>query len=595
MKKISIIFISGLFLLSGCKDLFEPETQNIRGLEDAYNDPIFAQGILVNAYGSLPTNSWRWSDMATDNAVSRSTTDIFYRLASGEWTANIWTPLSRWQTSYNVIQILNRVLLITDDVNYARNQDASRLFQDRAKGEAYGLRALYYYHLLQAHAGFAGGELLGVPIMNDIQDINTDFNIPRAGFQECVEQIFNDVDSAIKLLPTDYGDISNDSQIPAQYQHLEISATEYNRAFGNGNRQLLSARIALGVKAQTALLAASPAYSEGSGLNYEQAANIIGELLDLNNGLSGFDNNGLLWYEGAIVDNLGSGLNPPEILWRGSTESTSTSMESNHFPPSLFGQGLLNPTQNLVDAFPMANGYPIDHPLSDYNANNPYTNRDPRLRHFIIYNGNTAGVSNTYINTSLDPYHNTPQGDNDGINKIETSTRTGYYLKKLLRQDVNLNPNSVNGQRHLKPRMRYTEFYLGFAEAANEVWGPTGTGSFSYSAYDIVKAIRQRAGIGLNNADPYLEEARNNKDVMRALIQNERRLELCFEDYRFWDLRRWNLDLTETGTGVQILNNQYQIINVQNRNFREYMKYGPIPHSETLKFPALQQNTGWEF
>jgi hypothetical protein len=132
-----------------------------------------------------------------------------------------------------------------------------------------------------------------------------------------------------------------------------------------------------------------------------------------------------------------------------------------------------------------------------------------------------------------------------------------------------------------------------YAEAANEAWGPTTTGGNGYSAYDVIKAIRQRAGIGLNNGDAYLESIKNDQNAMRSLIRNERRLELCFEGFRFWDLRRWDLDLTETARGIQIQNTGSQIINVQNRVFDNHMKYGPIPLSEVLKYSAINQNTGW--
>src|SRR5690606_18347221 len=218
-------------------------------------------------------------------------------------------------------------------------------------------------------------------------------------------------------------------------------------------------------------------------------------------------------------------------------------------------------------------------------ANNPYLNRDPRLQKFIIVNGSTLGPNNTTVYTSVDG------GTNDGLNRVETSTRTGYYLRKLLRGDVNLNPGSVNGQRHIKPHIRYTEIYLIFAEAANEAWGPMAPGPGGYSAYDVIRAIRERAGI--TGGDPYLESIKGDQDAMRQLIRNERRLELSFEGFRFWDLRRWKENLTETAKGVQIQGGNHQIINVEQRAYGSQAIYGPVPYSETLKFSALQQNTGW--
>lgn len=117
----------------------------------------------------------------------------------------------------------------------------------------------------------------------------------------------------------------------------------------------------------------------------------------------------------------------------------------------------------------MANGYPISSSTSGYSATDPYTERDPRLAKFVVYNGSTAGVNSSKIVTAVD-------GTNkDALNNVSgTSTRTGYYLRKLMRQDVNLNPTSTTNQYHYTPRIRYTEIFLNYAEAANEAWGPTG-------------------------------------------------------------------------------------------------------------------------
>ena len=142
--------------------------------------------------------------------------------------------------------------------------------------------------------------------------------------------------------------------------------------------------------------------------------------------------------------------------------------------------------------------------------------------------------------------------------------------------------------------------FLDYAEAANEFWGPKGTGSHAYSAYDIIKALRKRAGVG-GEDDPYLEEMARTKETMRELIRNERRLELCFENKRFYDLRRWQVPLTqlnETATGMQITERSdgslvYERITVENRAFKDYMYWGPVPYSECLKFSNLQQNKGW--
>ena len=89
-----------------------------------------------------------------------------------------------------------------------------------------------------------------------------------------------------------------------------------------------------------------------------------------------------------------------------------------------------------------------------------------------------------------------------------------------------------------------------------------------------------------------------SKEKMRELIRNERRLELCFENHRFWDLRRWLAPLNETAKGVNITKAEdgsldYKIIDVEKRDYKDYMYYGPIPYSEIMKWSNLQQNYGW--
>ena len=199
----------------------------------------------------------------------------------------------------------------------------------------------------------------------------------------------------------------------------------------------------------------------------------------------------------------------------------------------------------------------------------------------------------------------------DNLNSIETSTRTGYYLKKLLREEVSVSPTSSSQQNHIYPRIRYTEMFLAYAEAANDAWGPTAdpTG-VGFTAYDVIKAIRDRANIGkdeynmpLPGGDEYLEEIKSDKAKMTELIRNERRIELCFENKRFWDLRRWQMPLNESVKGMKIEKVdpekedsplKYTMIDVEDRVYNSsYQWYGPIPKSEVLKWSNLKQNKGW--
>lgn len=589
MKKIVIVSLAAAMLaITGCKDLIEPAIENNRTLDSAAyvpGDARFPYGILLNGYNRLPTNGFSFNEVATDDAVSNDKSSNFLKLANGQWTAAN-NPMDQWNNSFAAIQYLNISLQEVDKVKWAADAKKSALFAMRFKGEAHGLRALFYYNLLRNHAGVAeGGLLLGVPIILEPQGTASDFNRPRASFEDCMKQIYSDLQQAEQLLPLDFEDVASTAQIPAKYGSL--TTEDYNWVFGSAFRGFLTGRIAMAIRARAALLAASPAYATGNTTTWTDAANDAAKVLNLKGGVAGLASNGVTWYTNtAEIDALADGANPPEILWR-TNWGLNRDLEQLNFPPTLFGSGRVNPTQNFVDAFPMANGYPISDPASGYNVAKPYDNRDPRLRTFVLVNGTTAGPSSTAINTAADGT------TNDALNKVETSTRTGYYLRKLLRQDVNLNPNSPNNQKHYTPHMRYTELFLIYAEAANEAWGPKGTGSNAFSAYDVIKAIRRRAGVGSGNGDPYLETASSSKDAMRTLIRNERRLELSFEGFRFWDLRRWKAPLNEAAKGVSIRNNIPAIISVEDRVFQPFMNYGPIPYSEVLKFNALEQNLGW--
>jgi starch-binding outer membrane protein, SusD/RagB family len=588
MKRSIIILLASVLFLGSCKDLLEPAIENNRQLDpDDYipKDARFPLGVLLNGYNRIPTNGWTFNDVATDDAVTNDQTSGFLKMANGQWTASN-NPLNQWTNSYAAIQYLNIVLRDVDTVKWVIDEAVSKLFAMRIKGEAYGLRALFLYHLLQNHGGLSqGNQMLGVPLLLKVQDPHSDFNQPRASFEACMKQIYSDLDQAEALLPLDYENIGNVSLIPAKYG--TVSVEQYNRAFGMVFRGLLTTRIAKAIRSKAALLAASPAFAAGTTTTWADAANYAGEVLTLKGGVGALAPKGLVWFsDAAEIGGLAEGANPPEILWR-NNYGDNRDLEQANYPPSLFGNGRINPTQNLVDAFPALNGYPVSDPASGYDAANPYANRDPRLRQFILVNGGTAGPSATVINTAADGT------TNDALGRVETSTRTGYYMRKLLRQDVNLNPNSANNQRHYKPHIRYTELFLNYAEAANEAWGPVGTGNQTFSAYDVIKAIRKRAGIGTTNNDAYLEIAKSSKEQMRELIRNERRLELCFEGFRFWDLRRWKAPLTETAKGVTIRNNVPSFMNVENRQFQPFMIYGPIPYIEILKFGSLEQNQGW--
>ena len=581
--------------LTSCDDLFEPAIENHLGFDYAYEHPDYADNVLGNAYTRLPNGSYSFNDVATDDAVSNDVSNSYRKMTGiDSWTSSS-NPIETWRNCRAAIQYINLFLANVDKVNWNSNETVREMYHQRYVGEARGLRALFMYYLLRAHGGYDDqGNLLGVPIILEPTTVSSDFNAleVRASYADCMKQLIEDAEEAIRVLPVDYKDTDNETETVNCFgKTYTVTKATYNRVLGTNFAGRFSGRIARAVLAQAALMAASPAFANGSGVTYEQAAKYAKNVLDLNGGVSGIDTDGLEWYADPNMSNLSGGECPKEVMWR-TEKSNNNDLEADNYPPSIYGKGRINPTQNLVDAFPAANGYPIANAKSGFDAENPYANRDPRLAKYIIFNGQTAGSGSSVINTQADNSANL-----DGLNKdVSKSTRTGYYMKKLLRQDINLDPNVNSKQNHYTARIRYTELYLDYAEAANEAYGPTGGSGFS--AYDVIKAIRQRAGIkDENGQDPYLESIKNDKDKMRELIRNERRIELCFEGFRFWDLRRWKLDITEEAKGVSITNvgagKKYETISVEKRNFKENGYYGPVPYDQILNFPSLTQNKGW--
>ena len=611
MKTRNIIFyLIGIFAFCSCDDMFEPAKENNRQAEDMTEESKYAHGLLMYGYDRLPyitnvASQYSWTDVATDDAVTNQTSNSFLNMATGTWASDN-NPMSQWDNCKDGIQYVNQFFSIVDNVKWAPSAASKQqMFIDRLKGEAFGLRAVLYFYLLQAHGGYADdGTLYGVPLLTAPEDGSSDYNQPRATFADCVKQCFADCDSAMAYLPLDYVDIDNDNDIPAKYKAIGANYSGYNLVFGNKARGLLSARIAEAVKAQIALLAASPAYRDQSGVTSAEAATLCANVLKRIGGIEGLDPTGNIWYKNKTKLEP-SAAEMPEILWR-EDRHKNAEQESQHFPPSLYGSGRINPSQNLVDAFPMRNGRPITDAKSGYDANNPYVNRDPRLADNVLYNGMT--FRNTVIITGTYPNEKNETMDNLN-NQGGLSTRTGYYLKKLLREDVSPQSSSLIEQQHIYPRIRYTEIFLAYAEAANDAWGPKADqAGAGFTAYDVIKAIRKRAGLGtdeigqpLPEGDAYLEECAADKAKMTDLIRNERRIELCFENKRFWDLRRWMLPLNETVKGIKVDRNEatsaltYTIIEVEERKYdSSYQWYGPIPKGELLKWSNLLQNKGWQ-
>ncbi len=568
---IKYILVGVVFTGMIACDNLEPIDENRLDFDFVNSNPAAAEGILLQGYSGI-INQFVFSEAATDDAVNNVLDNNYKRMALGELSAQ-FNPASRWNSFERVFWV-NRFLQIIDagEIVWNRDEDINELFKLRMKGEALALRALHHFYVLQAHAGKGpSGELLGIPYFTEFIEADGNFNTPRLSFAASVQAIIADFDEALTLLPTDY----SDSQASVDPWYASYDFGKYKVVNGAQYNLRISGRIVKALKARLALFAASPSFLNGQNGYYTLAANAASEVLNTRGGVSGLSSNGVEFYTSDNIDNA-------EILWRASIAGNSSTYEKRMFPPSVNGRGEINPTQNLVSAFPMKNGYPAT-TANGYDPQSPYANRDPRLEKYIVLNGSSfgGGTIKTGVGGGIDRLDSIPQ----------FSTRTGYYLKKLLRPDVRLNNDNTSvDKRHFDVYFRYTELFLIFAEAANEVGGPDQSIN-GMTARNVIAAIRQRAGI--TQPDAYLATI-TTKEAMRTLIRNERRLELSFEGHRFWDLRRWGLDLNETAKGYFNDGTSYvELPSVENRNYQSFATYMPIPNDETLKFSELLQNQGW--
>ncbi|TWR24814.1 RagB/SusD family nutrient uptake outer membrane protein [Mucilaginibacter pallidiroseus] len=577
MKKLYILISFGLACLTlfSCKkEGFLGQTQTTDLTQDkVFKDSVNTMAFLTNIYIKIGfseaanrfTNGGL--DVASDEAEPYdNTAGTTIGFANGSVDANTVSG-DAYETCYNNIRAVN---VFFKNVDRAPLKAATKV---EAKAEARFLRA-WYYSILLKHYG-------GVPLIGDtVYDYKDKIEARRASYADCVNYILAECDKAGQDLP------------------VLQSALLFGRA---------SKSACLALKMRVLLYAASPLFNDPS----PGASTPLGIASAAQKPLVGYENydpNRWKLAEDAakavmdlgtfslVVDNAtapGYGFQylftqrqNSEYIWQLMKDQGNRELEGIYLPPSRAGRGGGYPYQELVDAFPMANGLAITNPASNYNANNPYQGRDPRLAYTILRDQSTWITNASLSQIPINIY--TVDGKGVGVDAIYAGTKTGYYGRKML--DPAAVPNSFNGTNRCIPLIRYAEVLLSYAEAANEFEGPS-------KAYPIVERIRQRAGL-----NPYTLPAGLSKDGMRKAIQDERRLELAFEGHRFWDVRRWKLgDATQTlqMTGLEVQRNAagvlqaYKLIDVRKHGFSPALYLWPLPAGEVAKSSLTLQNPGY--
>ena len=558
-KFFSYIYISAAisiaFTLSSCNGFLDREEDSFIDKTATFDSYNRTKEYLTYAYSLLPEGLNRFSReallaSATDDAEFAIESAEIQQLNNGSWNA-LNNPDDVWNRYFSGISKCCTLLENTNHVNL----DISRLDPDKQveyanslkdirmwRAEARFLRAYFHFELLKRYGP--------IPIVTSTLSINGNYeNTPRPTMKEVVDFIAKECDIAADT--------------------LELTPwRNVNDAFGRATKGA-----ALALKSRLLLYAASPLYVDFGDTNeankptdvalWKSAADAAKAVIDLNQ------------YElaSSYADLFKNDFQNKEYIFV-RRYAANSDFEKSNFPVSFGGKGGTNPSQNLVDDYEMLDGTPFDW-NDPAKAAQPFENRDARLGATILMN--MAPFKGKKVATY-------PEGADASPNP--NATKTGYYLRKFLNEDVNIQTGG-SSSGHVVPLFRLAEIYLNYAEALNEC-DPTNPDIALY-----LNKVRNRAS--LPNVSALSQEQ------MRAVIQHERRVELAFEEHRSWDVRRWKIASSTLGAplmGVQIERKPlggytYMPVKVEQRVFQPKMYWYPIPQSEVLKLKQWKQNNGW--
>jgi len=580
--------------------IFSDSAYTVGFLANIYANVYFAASPSRFAYTTLAgaTIPCGGLDAASDESdVSHTYSTTALSFAVGAIDQNNVTN-DAYNTCYTQIRAVNQL--------FANIAKAPLLAANKTqmKAEARFLRAYYYFILLEHYGGVA---LVGNSLYTYTQPISA----KRATFAQTVTYITTQLDSAAMVLPITQNGSGLGRASAAACEALKARVLLY-AASPLFNTPTADAKLTpngyYGDQA-TIGIAAYPDYqlsrwSAAQTAAYQIIESNLFQLYADSSYIAGYGEEGA--FQQLFTERANS-----EYIFQYDLAQGANYMEGLFNPPTRTGANGAYPYENTVEAFPMQNGKAITDPTSGYNPSNPYANRDPRLRYSIIYNGallgnrtptgNISGYSP--VNISV-PFVNGVR-DNGTPDEIGQATTTGYYGNKMVDPQACSECNLQAPSKGSLPIIRYAEILLDFAEAENEVTGPTD------SVYWALESIRKRAGISpgttLDGAGrpTYGLAAGMTQVQMRAAIQVDRQVELAFEGHRFFDVRRWLIAATtesqqENGMQVDSIKNAgavqtatYNIIPVRKHNFTTKMYLWPFPQTEIGKGQGLVQNPGY--
>ncbi|MDB5110336.1 MAG: putative outer membrane protein involved in nutrient binding [Mucilaginibacter sp.] len=555
-KYILIPAVILLFAFLGCKKSF------LETKIDTFETPTAAatDRSTLFSFGNAFYTSLQYGFTVLDNNLFASASDEAQQIApisnamifnQGGLNPNNNPDAGLYKTYYNGIRAANFFLsyavngrqflalnrdTINDAVNY--KNDIQNLAWYIA--EAHIARAYYYSELIKRWGG--------VPIITS--------TLQQAGNEYVAKSSYDDVISYIV------------SEIDNYKAGLQVNWKTSSFAGNDGRFSLGSA---LAIKARVLLYAASPLHNPANDVTKWQKAAAAAKDVMTTTGL----NYSLATSYGAYF----TGANPlssNETIFAVRRPANNT-IETDNYPIATPGGKTGEvPSDNLVSDYEYI-GIP--------DPANPYNNRDPRLTASIVTNG--SAWNNRTINEA-------PGGIDDMANA--NTSKTGYYLKKFLTDNLNLVQGGTAQNQWVV--FRYAEILLDYAEAMNEAYGPDNlpTG-YAITARQALKMVRDRASTSLPAVTI------TSVSDFRNAVKHERRIELAFEDHRYWDLLRWNnaaTVLNQPITGVAVTKTStgtfaYQKVNVAIRTFNSPANYYyPFSQAEIANSNGtLKQNPGY--
>ena len=549
-KYIAIVCTALVF--GGCSLDYDENNGDSKELAYAYYDNM--ERLVTYVYSFLPDdldrNDGAMMEAATDNAIYSWENNAIYNICN-----DVWSPLNTIDTGWDYFKPIRSVnsFLENFDIDALKefefNDDYEEIMAKATlfPSEMRFLRAFYYFELAKRYGS--------VPLLTRTYGTDEINDVEPATFEDIIDFIVAECDAVANTLPVDHRDYRGDT-----------------------GRATKGAALAL--KSRALLYAASPLHNEsGDAQKWEAAAKAAAEVINMGHYSLPKIGDDPLYLSSGGNDILSS----PQLIFE-RRNGVSSDFEARNEPMGYEGsEGGNTPTQNLVDAFEMKDGTPFDwnntqHVQNIYVDASGNQTRDPRLYLNVLYNGSTW--LNQTVQTNVGGLHTGMDG----------GTKTGYYLRKHMNALVSLDPVTPLEKEHHFPLFRYAEILLNYAEAVYEWVGPDVTPEGC--------PMTARAALNLVRDCADMPHVTATGDEFREKLRNERRVELAFEDHRFWDIRRWKIgEVVKNIYGVQITgtgsNFTYQRVLVEQHQWDDKMYLFPVPQEEIYKNPNLEQNPGW--